>query len=196
MVYSIPATALFSVRNAGRTADGEIGRLPVTVGQVSNTMTEVAKYNNAFSRGIKSSIDTLNEVAKTDKVMSGVSKAVNFAKNHVNTLIVASSALNVGMAKDKKTALVGESGNVIGMFAIEGLMKKHLDKLVDKLPIKGYWKAIIKGVIFVAGSIMGSTAGKKLFLKLIGKTEEDYNKDPKLAAETDNKSEKPVDYKA
>ena len=33
MAYSNVATALFSVRNADKTTSGDIGRLPVTVGQ-------------------------------------------------------------------------------------------------------------------------------------------------------------------
>lgn len=47
------------------------------------------------------------------------------------------------------------------MFLFEGQMKKHLDKVLDKLPISPKWKPIIKGVTFIAGSLLGSTLGSK-----------------------------------
>ena len=43
------------------------------------------------------------------------------------------------------------------MFAMEGWMKKNLDKYIQKLPVSNKWKPIVRGITFVAGSIGAST---------------------------------------
>ncbi|MBR1425505.1 hypothetical protein IJ579_08085 [bacterium] len=153
------SAGIFSIRNVDKTSNGEVGRLPVAVGQISNTFKEIAKYNNIFARGVKGTLNTLDEIAKYDQICNNLSKCVKFASEHVNPLIVASSGLNVALADDKKSTAIAETGNLVGMFACEGMMKRHLDKIIDACPISGRWKPIVKGLVFVAGSIGGSMAG-------------------------------------
>ena len=66
-----------------------------------------------------------------------------------------SSGLNVLTAKkeDRKKTIIAESGSLAGMFIGEGLMKKHLEGVLAKLPISKKWAPIVKGVTFVIGSI-------------------------------------------
>ena len=115
-MYSAVATGIFSVRNANRTTNGEIGRLPVAVGQTAGIVAESMRYNNIFSNTIKKAANVCKEVAESDKVFKGITKAVNFAKNNVNPLIVCSSGLNVLLANDKQSAVISETGNLSAMF--------------------------------------------------------------------------------
>lgn len=156
------ATALFAVRNTNRTSKGEYGRFPVAVGQIAKGLKEFSKESNILAKGVRGALDTAEEIAKYDKICGKLAKAVKFASENVNPLIVCSSGINVMLADDKKTALVSESGTLSGMFATEALMKKHLDKVIDALPISGRWKPIVRGFAFVAGSITGSTLGNKI----------------------------------
>lgn len=167
-MYSGVATGIFAIRNAGKTANENIGRLPVTIGQTASVIKAGAEYNNAVSKQAKVVLNTCSEIAKTDKVFNGLTKAVKFASDHVNPLIVVSSGLNVAMAKkeERKKTIISEGGCLIGMFAGEGWMKKNLDKYLAKLPINKKWIPIIKGVLFVAGSITSSTIGQKIGKKV------------------------------
>ena len=112
-MYSGVATGIFAFRNANKTANENIGRLPVTVGQGAAVIKAGAQYNNAVSKQAKVVLNTIDEVAKTDKVFGGLTKAVKFAANHVNHFIVVSSGLNVLTAKkeDRKKTIIAESGS-------------------------------------------------------------------------------------
>lgn len=198
-MYSSVASAIFSVRNANRTSNGEIGRMPVTVGQIAGVAVESTKYNNLFSRTAKRFLNTCKNVAENDKVFNGITKAVNFAKNNVNPLIVCSSGLNVLLSNDKQSTVIAESGNLAGMFLIEGLMKKHLDKVIDKLPISKKWQPIVKGIVFVIGSISGSTIGQKigkLFAAKLKKANEEAQKELLVQKNTKHFVQKTINYKA
>ncbi len=188
MVYSGVATGLFSIRNANRTSNGEVGRLPVAVGQIASTLKEVSKQSNIFARGIRGTLETIEEVAKYDKmcnsIYDGISKTVKFASKNVNPLIVCSSGLNVLNADDKKSALISESGTLAGMFATEGMMKKYLDKVVDTLPIGKKWKPVIKGLMFFAGSIAGSTIGHDMGKKVAEKVKDAENNKSTITTQT------------
>ncbi|MBD5402491.1 hypothetical protein HDR58_06795 [bacterium] len=162
MAYSDVATVGFALRNIDKTSSGDFGRLPVAVGQTYNALKAALNMDNSISKTAKNIFNAGIEVAKSDKVFNGVSKTVKFASEHVNPLIVCSSGVKVLLADDKKSAIISEGGCLAGMFLTEGLMKKHLNKVLDKLPVSAKWKPIIKGIIFIAGSIGGSTLGQKL----------------------------------
>ena len=95
-----------------------------------------------------------------------------------------SSGLNVLTAKkeDRKKTIIAESGSLAGMFIGEGLMKKHLEGVLAKLPISKKWAPIVKGVTFVIGSITSSNIGQS-----IGE---------KVAKQIDKPTPKKIDYVA
>ena len=122
-------------------------------------------------------INWLNNIAENDKVFGKLSKTVDFASKNVNNLIVVSSGVKVLTAKDKQSECIAQAGNLAGMFAVEGWMKKNLAKYIDKLPLHSKIKPVIEGILFVLGSITGSTIcyniGKKIAAKL-KKSNEEY----------------------
>ena len=156
------STLLFFIRNGTRAQNGESGRSFVAVGQGAKLVKQVCTYDNIFAKGTKSAVNAFKTVAQNDKIFNGISKGVKFASENVNPLIVVSSGINVMTSDDKQTAAITEAGNLAGMFAMEGWMKKHLDDIVKELPISKKWQPIVRGVAFVAGSIGVSTLGSKI----------------------------------
>lgn len=159
MPYSLVATGIFAARNSGKTTNGDIGRLPVTVGQTTSIVKAASEYGNPFSQALKRGLNAL----ASDKVASGLGKAATWASKNVNPLLVASSCFKVVTAKkeEKRNTFIKEAGLLGGMFLGEGWMKKNLTKYLDKLPINKKWMPFIKGITFVAGSITCSTLGHK-----------------------------------
>lgn len=156
------ATLLFFIRNGNRAQNGEGGRSLVAIGQGAKLAKQVCTYDNIFARGTKSAINAFSTIAENDKVFKGISKGVKFASENVNPLIVVSSGINVLTSKDKQSTIIEEAGNLAGMFAMEGWMKKNLDGIVAKLPISKKWQPIVRGIAFVIGSIGVSTIGSKI----------------------------------
>ena len=146
---------------------------------------------NYIKRAPKKIINLFNTVAENDKLFGKLSKAVDFASKNVNNLIVVSSGVKVLTAKDKQSECISQAGNLIGMFAVEGWMKKNLSKYVAKLPINSKMKPVVEGIMFVLGSITGSTIcyniAKKAAAKLKAcneeyKAQEQQNNLPKSVA--------------
>ena len=160
MSFSDVATVGFAIRNVDKTTSGDLGRLPVAVGQTVNAIKAGAEYNSFLKRGV----NVVKKVAESDSVFKGVSKGVKFVSNNINPLIVVSSGYNVLTAKkeERKKTLFSEAGCIAGMFLGEGWMKKNLNPIIEKLPVSNKWKPVIKGLVFIGGSICSSTIGKKL----------------------------------
>jgi len=164
MAFSGVASAGFILTNGNKVQNGDIGRLPVFFGQVKNAIDAGAKSGTSIAKPAQAVINTCNEIANSDKFFKGLGKTVNFVSNNINPLIIASSGLKIALAKkeDRKDTIISEVGMIGGMFAAEGWMKKNLIGILDKLPISGKWKPIIKGLIFITGSLTGSAIGEKL----------------------------------
>ncbi len=192
MVYSPVASVIFSVRNGGKTSAGDIGRLPVTVGQAASVVKASAQYGNPFSRTIKQGLRILN----SDYVARNLGKVVKFASDNINPLIVVSSGIKVAMAdkEQRKDVLIAEAGCLAGMFAGEGWMKKNLAKYLDKIPMNKKWIPILKGIVFVTGSITSSLIGEKIGKKVA----EFFNGKPqeKSSAQAQTPIYNPLNYRA
>lgn len=160
MSFSDVATVGFAIRNVDKTTSGDLGRLPVAVGQTVNAIKAGAEYNSFLKRGV----NVVKKVAESDSVFKGISKGVKFVSNNINPLIVVSSGYNILTAKkeERKKTLFAESGCIAGMFLGEGWMKKNLNPIIEKLPVSNKWKPVIKGLIFIGGSIGSSTIGQML----------------------------------
>ena len=160
MSFSDVATVGFAIRNVDKTTSGDLGRLPVAVGQTVNAIKAGAEYNSFLKKGV----NAVKKVAESDSVFKGVSKGVKFVSNNINPLIVVSSGYNVLTAKkeERKKTIFSEAGCIAGMFLGEGWMKKNLNPIIEKLPVSNKWKPVIKGLIFIGGSIGSSTIGQKL----------------------------------
>ncbi len=155
------ASVGFTYTNANKAASGDLGRLPVAIGQAAAVTKSVAQMKNPASQGL----NTVLEIAKTDPVARRLGKIATFASEHVNPLIVASSGFKVLTAskEERKKTFWTEGGCLAGMFIGEGYMKRgHLDNAIAKLPINAKWKPLVRGLVFIAGSITASTIGQTI----------------------------------
>lgn len=155
------ASVGFTYTNANKAASGDLGRLPVAVGQAAAVTKSVAQMQNPVSKLLNMALETAN----TDPVAHGLGKIATVASKYVNPLIVASSGFKVLTApkEERKKTFFTEGGCLAGMFIGEGYMKRgHLDNAIAKLPINAKWKPLVRGLVFIAGSITASTIGQTI----------------------------------
>ena len=197
-MFSPVASGIFAFRNIGKTENGEIGRAPVALGQVTGVIKEIGKYDKSIAIGTKNTIEIFKEIAGNSKTFNYAGKSLEFLSGNINPLICASSALKVALAdeKDKDRILLEEAGMLSFMFLGEGtisknyskiensqLVKKGLKKLsktetlkplFEKIATKnwgGKIASIIKGLTFVTVSITSSNFGEDLTKSLLKKTD-------------------------
>ena len=68
MSFSDVATVGFAIRNVDKTTSGDLGRLPVAVGQTVNAIKAGAEYNSFLKRGV----NAVKKVVESDSVFKGV----------------------------------------------------------------------------------------------------------------------------
>ena len=184
MVFSPLATYAFVGTNYNKVSSGDWTRYPVLTGQCINAVKytgNAVKNTSVFSKifgnlwgTIKNTAKGVQKVVTSDPFCHGVTKGAKFLANNINPMIVASGVTKVALAKkeDREKTLYSEGGMIAGMFLGEGWMKGHLDKVVlSKLPVSKKWMPVVKGTLFVAGSLTASTIGQKIGKFLFGKVE-------------------------
>lgn len=197
-MFSPVASGIFAFRNIGKTENGDIGRAPVALGQVTGVIKEIGKYDKTIAAGTKNAVEVFRDIAGDSKAFNYAGKGLEFLSGHVNPLICASSGLKVALAdeKDKDRILLEEAGMLSFMFLGEGTIAKHyskienskfvkdgLDKLsktkalkpmFEKIATKnwgGKIASIIKGLAFVTVSITSSNFGENLTKSLLKQTD-------------------------
>ncbi len=165
MSFSNVATVGFAIRNVDKTTSGDWGRLPVAIGQTVNAVKAGTEYSTLLKKGVN-----VYKVAteSSGPIFKGFTKGVLFVSNHINPMIMVSSGFNILTAKkeERKKTFFSEAGCIAGMFLGEGWMKKNLNPIIEKLPVSNKWKPVIKGLIFIGGSIGSSTIGQILGEKI------------------------------
>ncbi len=125
-------TSIFSVRNVQKTKEGHVGRAAVALGQTKNVFDAVKELDCGLAKSAQSASNALHAACKKDVLVDGFYKVADKCSHNINPLIWASAGLDVVFAENKKEALV-ENVSAIGTMRItEELMKKYLDKGVDK----------------------------------------------------------------
>lgn len=187
-------SGIFCYRNFKKAENGEPARGTVAFAQGAKIVQAIGKYNESTAKTANSAVSIFNKYAQQSKVIDYTGKAVNWAIKNVNPLIVASGVVKTAMSDDKVGTGINETGALAGMFAGEGLMKLHLDKVInaenvtlaakqaDKVkwlrPLSNFMTksgnnskiaAIVKGVLFVCGSMTSYSIGHSLAEKHSGR---------------------------
>ena len=210
-MFSAVASGIFAYRSAEKSKNGEIGRVPVTLGQTAGVIQEVAKSNGIAANAARSTLSVFSELAKQNKAFEYAGKFTKFAVDNVNPLICASGVVETAMSDDKVGTGITEAAALGTMFAGEALIKQNYDKIANSKTVKNACKKladssilkplaeniskshagkagkIVKGLTFVAGSMASYAAGEKL-----GKH---FSKKVKAELNLENKTEK-IDRKA
>ena len=180
-------SGIFCYRNIKKVENGEPQRGTVAFAQGAKIVQALANYNETTAKTAGNAMSIFNEYAKKYKPVDYAGKAVKWATKNVNPLICASSVIKTATAEDKVGTGITEAGALAGMFAGEGLMKLHLDKFINAenvtkaagLADKAKWlkplakfmnkagnnskiAAVIKGIVFVCGSMGSYSLGQKL----------------------------------
>lgn len=182
-MFNAVATGAFTVRNIDKTRNGDVGRVAVAYGQGAGLIKEGAKGSTI----LRSMISTSSNLAKHNKAFEYAGKVTKFAVNNVNPLICVSAGIKTAMSDDKVKTGITETAALATMFAGEGLIKLKYDKVINskafqnalkkakntklfkpvfdyltKHKLNGKAAYILKGLIFVGGSMASYAIGHKL----------------------------------
>lgn len=182
------ASTIFCVRNTDKVENGDLGRVPVALGQGRNVVNSILALENNVGKKTQTTVDTLKVASKNEALLKYFGKSVNYFGEHVNFLICASAGLKVMTAEDKKSAAIEQTSALTTMFAVEKQMKKHMDSIkdikgIDRLAAKisEFSKSIgckngipvaLKGIFFVTGSVTAYNAGEKFGIIVANKTKQ------------------------
>lgn len=180
-------SGIFCYRNIKKVENGEPQRGTVAFAQGAKIVQALANYNETTAKTAGNAMSIFNEYAKKYKPVDYAGKAVKWATKNVNPLICASSVIKTATAEDKVGTGITEAGALAGMFAGEGLLKLHMDKFINAenvskaagLADKAKWlkplakfmnkagnnskiAAVIKGIVFVCGSMGSYSLGQQL----------------------------------
>lgn len=180
-------SGIFCYRNFKKAENGEPQRGTVAFAQGAKIVQAIANYNETTAKTASSAVSVFNQLAEKSKVVDYTGKAVKWSIKNVNPLICASSVVKTAMSDDKVGTGITETGALAAMFAGEGMMKLHLDKVCNEKNVssvaaqmnKVKWMkpaaefisksgrgskiaAVLKGITFVCGSILSYSAGHKL----------------------------------
>ena len=132
---SITSGGIFSTRRASSATSANnpfIGAMNADIagGQALNVakgVSNIAKYsNNTLSADIISAEESIKNLAKTDKVIGGIGKILNFTADNINPIICATGVAKVAFS-DKKEETAIEEGTALGvMFGCEAAGKRFI----------------------------------------------------------------------
>ena len=141
---SVVSSSIFSSRRANSGADALTQSNPfvaamnmdIAGGQILNAakgVSAIAKEsNNALAAGFTSAEESIKALTKSDKILNGFGKVLNFTSNYINPLITATGAIKVITADDKKEAAIRETLGLGPMFAAEAAAKRFIGMPVIK----------------------------------------------------------------
>ncbi len=184
-------SGIFCYRNYKKATDksenGEKARGTVAFAQAAKIAEAITKYNDSTAKSAQEAMNIFGKYAEKYKAVDYAGKAVNWATHNVNPLICASGAIKVLSSDDKLHTGISQVGALSGMFLGEGLMKlymgnvineKNIVKLAEQFKDTKFIKtlseklmksgnsskaaSIIKGLLFVCGSITSYNIGEKI----------------------------------
>ncbi len=180
-------SGIFCYRNCKKVENGEKARSTVAFAQGAKIVDAFTRYNDSTIKTTNKALSIFNKYAQKSKLVDYTGKAVNWATHNVNPLICMASGVKVLTSDDKTRTGITEIGALSGMFLGEGLIKhtmpkyineSNIQKLANKFKdtkfLKGIAKAItkpgnsgkaasiIKGLLFVCGSISSYSIGQKI----------------------------------
>lgn len=184
-------SGIFCYRNYKKATDksenGEKTRGTVAFAQAAKIAEAIAKYNDSTAKSAEEAFNIFGKYAEKSRALNYTGKAINWATHNVNPLICASGAIKVLSSDDKLHTGITQVGALSGMFLGEGLMKmymgnvineKNILKIAEKFKDTKYIKtiaeklmksgnsgklaSIIKGLLFVCGSITSYSIGEKI----------------------------------
>ena len=167
------------VGNYQKAKDGNILRHASTIGHASKLITKLAagQGTEATTKLCTTLVDTFDNVTKGSKIGQAVRTGVKLCRN-TDPISGICAGIRVLKSETPARALLEEGSDFAGMLIVEGAMIKHAKQIANIKGIKqandamvkfcnakgGPFKvipAIVYGVAFTAGSMLGSAAFRK-----------------------------------
>lgn len=202
-IAALASSTIFCARRSKKAKnERDIFSAVLAGAQGNKAITAATKIDGTIGNVATSVIDKFERVAKNSKLIDYAGKGIKLASDYVNPLICVASGVKVLRSDDKKSTLIVEASALGSMFVVEGMMKKHLHKLVeikgiDKIAdrvlkyseqskAKGLIPGLIKGIAFVVGSCVAYNLGQKGGEMLTGKPPEKEPQETKESQEAKN----------
>lgn len=182
---SITSGGIFSTRRASSAANANnpfvsAMNADIAGGQALNVakgVSNIAKYsNNTLSADIMSAEESIKNLAKTDKVIGGISKVLNFTADNINPIICATGAVKVACSDNKEEAAIQEGTALGAMFASEAMAKKIIgiprnmkyDPNTMSIKLDGVYKTVDGKEVLIAKTGEYKLNGKQLVVEREG----------------------------
>jgi len=172
---------LFAQRRAQSMSNGGLSAGVNAIRFTGNANKAIKAIQSIDDSVIKTGFESVSNTLKATKIASspiakGVVKVSEFAAAASTPLICLTAVANTVQAEKGKRldTAIQEGFGVAGMLTAEKyaskalyseVVEKGLDNLIDKLPLNGklkWLKPVVQAVGFVAASVMGYDAGKKV----------------------------------
>jgi len=203
---NVIASTLFCIRNTDKVENGDVGRVPVAIGQARNVVNSVMSFDNAIGKTAQTAVDAFNLASKNEALLKYAGKAINSVGENINPLICVSSGFKVLNSDEPASAFVQQSSALAGMFTVEHLMKKHLENgitksiekisalkdkkgfekifktaadFIEKHKLQGKLPKALYGALFVVGSCTAYTMGEKFGNLLTSEIKKEGRKEDK-----------------
>lgn len=139
----VASNAVFSVRRASRGIDAlaenpfyAAANMDIAAAQVVKgtraASTIAASTGSEFEAVTKSAAESIKAASKTNKLVSGVAKVVDFTADHINPVICVGSAIKVLGSDDKVNEAAAETIRLATMFGTESIASKFAGMPITK----------------------------------------------------------------
>ena len=130
----VASNAIFSARRASRGVDAIDENPAYALANMDLAAAQVVKggraakglalaTNNSIDINTNGAAEAIKTASKTNKLLSGVNKVINFTADHINPIICVTSGIKVLGADDKTDTAAREIVNLSCMFGAEALAK-------------------------------------------------------------------------
>ncbi len=130
----VVSSAVFGLRNSGKTLNGDIGRAPVALAQFASSTAETASMHlGRISEGAESIMNRVDNIGKVIGVSNAATKVASVASKAVNPLLCAAAGYRVFKDKDKESALIEEVCSLGAMFGAEAVYKRFRNTVAQSM---------------------------------------------------------------
>lgn len=130
----VVSSAVFGLRNSGKTLKGDIGRAPVAMAQFASSTAETASLNlGRLSEAAESIMEKVDHVGKAVGVSDAATKVASIASKVVNPLLCAAAGYRVLRDDDKDKALIEEVCSMGAMFGGEAVYKRFRNTVIQSM---------------------------------------------------------------
>ncbi len=130
----VVSSAVFGLRNSGKSLNGDVGRAPAALAQLTSSAAETASMHwGSVSEGAESIMKKIDHVGKAVGVSDAATKVTSIASKVVNPLLCAAAGYRVLKDENRDKALIEEVCSMGAMFGAEAAYKRFRNTVVQSM---------------------------------------------------------------